>query len=154
MDSRAALQNVTTLEQVVSNSIAAPRFYAMMLGIFGGIAVILAAIGIYGIMAYTVSQRTAELGIRMALGARRGDVLALVLRQGLLLSGIGISIGVAGALLTTRYLQALLYGLSSLDPVTFIVMILLFVVVSAFAAYVPAKRALRVDPLIAIRSGQ
>ncbi|HYR89847.1 MAG TPA: FtsX-like permease family protein [Terriglobia bacterium] len=145
------MQNVSTLEQVVANSIAGPRFYAVLLGIFGGVAVVLAMIGIYGVMAYAVAQRTREIGVRMALGARRSSVLALVLRQGLVLAGIGIVIGICGALAATDYLKSMLFGLTPLDPVTFAGVAVLFACISLLASYVPARRATKVDPLVALR---
>jgi putative ABC transport system permease protein len=151
LDSRAAVQSVSTLEQVVSNSIAGPRFYALLLGIFGGVALALASVGIYGIIAYSVTQRTREIGIRMALGANSGTVLGLVLRQGFVLAGIGLAIGIGGAVGATRYLKSMLYGLTPLDSMTFAYVIVLFAAISLFASYVPARRATKVDPLAALR---
>jgi putative ABC transport system permease protein len=151
LDSRAALDSVYTMEQLVSSSLARPRFYATLLGIFAAVAGGLAVVGIYGVLAYTVTQRTREIGIRMALGARPGQVLSLVLRQGALLILIGSILGLAGALTVTRYLATMLFGLTPLDPLTFAGMALLLALVASVASYVPARRAAKVDPLIALR---
>ena len=151
LDSRAALDSVYTMEQLVSSSLARPRFYATLLGIFAVVAGGLAVVGIYGVLAYAVTQRTREIGIRMALGARRAQVLSLVLGQGAVLIVIGSVLGVAGALLVTGYLTTMLFGLTALDPLTFVGMSLLLALVASVASYVPARRATKVDPLIALR---
>jgi putative ABC transport system permease protein len=135
----------------VSNSIARPRLYAVLMGVFAGLAVALAAIGIYGVMAYGVAQRTREIGIRMALGAQRLEVLGLVVGQGLSLAGIGIVLGLGGAAGVTQYLEGMLFGITPLDPATFVVVSLLFAAVAALAAFVPARRATKIDPIIALR---
>ena len=139
------------MDDIVSNRIARPRMYAVLLGIFAGIGVALAAIGIYGVMAYSVSQRTREIGIRVALGAQRSEVVGLVLNQSLVLTVVGIALGIAGAAAVTRYLEGLLFGLTPLDPATFIGVSVMFAAVALVAAYVPARRATRVDPLVALR---
>jgi predicted permease len=147
----AAVDNMATMDQIVSNSLSRPRLYAVLLGVFAGIAVALAAIGIYGVMAYSVAQRTREIGIRMALGAQRAQVVRLVLRQGIALTAIGTVIGLCTAAAVTRYLQTMLFGLTPLDPSTFAAVALLFSAVAVVASYVPARYATRVDPLIALR---
>jgi putative ABC transport system permease protein len=147
----AAVDNMATMDQIVSNSLSRPRLYAVLLGMFAGIAVTLAAIGIYGVMAYSVAQRTREIGIRMALGAQRAQVVRLVLRQGIALTAIGTVIGLCTAAAVTRYLQTMLFGLTPLDPSTFAAVALLFSAVAIVASYVPARYATRVDPLIALR---
>ena len=147
----AALENVATMEQIVSNSVTVPRMYTVLLGIFAGVAMTLAVAGIYGVVAYAVTQRTREIGIRMALGARRGQVLALVLRQSLGLVAIGLLLGVAGAAAGTRYLEGLLFGLTPLDRSTFAYAAAAFALVAAAAAYIPALRATVVNPLEALR---
>jgi putative ABC transport system permease protein len=138
---------VARLEDVVSDSIATPRFYASILGTFAGVA----AIGIYGLISYLVTQRTREIGIRMALGAKRYEVLGLILRQGAILTAIGVLFGLSGAVALTRYLQSMLFGMSALDPETFAAVALAFGIISLVAAYVPARRATKVDPVVALR---
>jgi putative ABC transport system permease protein len=139
------------MDQIVSNSLSRPRLYAVLLGVFAGIAVALAAIGIYGVMAYSVAQRTREIGIRMALGAQRGQVVRLVLRQSIALTTIGTVAGLCAAAAITRYLQGMLFGLTPLDPSTFAAVALLFSAVATVASYVPARHATSVDPLVALR---
>jgi putative ABC transport system permease protein len=152
LDADAGIFNVATMEQVVSNRISRPRMYAVLLGIFAGVAGALAAIGIYGVMAYSVAQRTREIGIRMALGARPSEVMALVLGQGTLVTVVGITTGLAGAAAVTRYLQGMLFGLTPLDPATFVAVSIAFAAIAMLAAYVPARRATKVDPMIALRN--
>jgi putative ABC transport system permease protein len=151
MNGQAALDNVATMEQVVSNSLNRPRLYAVLLGIFAGVAVSLAAAGIYGVMAYSVTQRTREIGIRMALGARRLEVLRLVMRQSAVLTVVGLLVGLGGAIATTRYLESLLFGVTPLDPATFVAVPVMFASVAALASFIPARRATKVDPLLALR---
>ena len=148
----AGLYNVATMEQLVSNSLSRPRMYATLLGIFACVAVVLAAVGIYGVIAYAVAQRTREIGIRMALGAQRTEVVRLVLGQSLTWTGIGIVLGLGGAAAVTRYLEGLLFGLTPLDASTFVVASLTFVSIALIASYVPARRATRIDPVVALRS--
>jgi putative ABC transport system permease protein len=123
-----------------------------MLGLFAALAAMLAAIGVYGVLTYTVIQRTQEIGVRMAIGAQRGAVLALVLRKGLVLTSIGLTIGLIGAGIATRALQGMLFGITPLDPATYVVVSLLFGLAAVFAAYLPARRATKVDALVALRS--
>jgi putative ABC transport system permease protein len=151
VDPMAVVENVATMDQIVSNSLSRPRLYAVLLGVFAGIAVALAAIGIYGVMAYSVAQRTREIGIRMALGAQRAQVVRLVLGQGIALTAIGTVVGLCTAAAITRYLRTMLFGLTPLDPSTFAAVALLFSVVAIVASYVPARHATRVDPLVALR---
>ena len=132
--------NVAAMDDIVSNRIARPRMYAVLLGIFAGIGVALAAIGIYGVMVHSVSQRTREIGIRVALGAQRSEVVGLVLNQSLVLTVVGIAIGIAGAAAVTRYLEGLLFGLTPLDPATFIGVSVMFAAV-ALAGGVRARAA-------------
>ena len=152
IDPEAGLFNVAPLAQIVANSTARPRFYATVLGLFAAIAAALAAIGIYGVIVYTVAQRTREIGIRIALGAPRVRVIGLVLRQSLLLTAAGILIGIAGAATLTRYLAGMLFGLTPLEPTTWAAVSVLFAILAAVAAYVPAHRATTIDPLRALRS--
>ena len=123
----------------------------MLLGVFAATALLLAVAGLYGVMAYSVARRTAELGTRIALGATPGNVLRLVLRQGLVTALIGVAIGVAGAIVLTRTLRSFLFGLSPTDPVTFAAVALLLILVALLACYVPARRAAKVDPMEALR---
>jgi putative ABC transport system permease protein len=151
LEPRAALFNVAPMDEVVGATVARPRMYAILLGLFGAVGAALAAIGIYGVMAYSVAQRTREVGIRMALGAQRGDVMRLVLGQSLVLTAIGLAVGLASAAGVTRYMDAMLFGLTPLDPMTFVAVSALFAAVAALAAFVPARRATKVDPLVALR---
>ncbi len=152
VDPNAGIDALIPVEQLVSSSVARPRFYAVLLGIFAAVAGCLAAIGIYGVLAYAVVQRTQEIGIRMALGAQRAQVLTLVLRKGLLLTAIGIVLGLAGAAVGTRVLEGMLFGITPLDTPTFVAVSIVFGVVALVASYVPARRATRVNPMVALRN--
>jgi ABC-type antimicrobial peptide transport system permease subunit len=152
LDARASLENVATMEQIIANRMTRPRMYAVLLGTFAAIAVALAAAGIYGVVAFSVAQRTREIGIRVALGARPGSVLGLVMGQSAVLSVAGLVIGLGGAMWTTTYLQRLLFGLTPLDPATFSGVALLFLAVATVASYVPARRAATVDASVALRA--
>ena len=152
LDPNLPLFDVKTLTEHMQLALFAPRVAATVLGVFGLVALLLSAIGIYGITSYAVSQRTHEIGIRMALGAQLGDVLRLVLNHGLKLTLIGAAIGLIGAYLTTRAITAVLYGVSATDPLTFISVSVLLIGVALLACYVPARRATKVDPLIALRN--
>jgi putative ABC transport system permease protein len=151
VDPAGRLFNVAPMERLVASTVARPRMYAVLLGVFAAVGATLAVIGIYGVLAYSVAQRTREIGIRIALGAKRSEVLRLVLKQSLVVTGVGIVIGLVGAAMLTRYLDRLLFELTPLDLSTFAVVVLLFVVVAALASYAPARRATRVDPLVALR---
>jgi putative ABC transport system permease protein len=142
---------VRSMDQVLSHSLALRSFMMMLLSIFGGLALVLASVGIYGVIAFAVSQRTREIGVRMALGARPADVLRMVLKEGLRLVAAGVVLGVAAALMLTRLLEGMVYGVKVRDPLIFGMVNLLLVVVSLAACYVPARRATRVDPLEALR---
>jgi len=140
-----------TMEDNVAASVAQPRFRTWLIGIFAGLALLLAAVGIYGVMSYSVTQRTGEIGIRVALGAQRGDILRIIVWEGLRLTIIGVALGIAGGLAVTRLLQGLLFGVSPSDPLTFLGVAILLVVVSLVASLGPARRATRVDPMVAFR---
>ncbi|HXX22713.1 MAG TPA: ABC transporter permease [Terriglobia bacterium] len=151
LDKDQPVSDVRTLEDVVAEAVGPQRFAMMLLGSFAALAVVLASVGIYGVMAYSVSQRTHEIGIRMALGAQRGNVLSMVVGEALVLALIGAGLGLAGAWGLTRLLSSLLYNVRPTDPLTFALVPLLLVGVSAFASYIPARRATRVDPIVALR---
>ena len=141
-----------TLEQLLGTSVAPRRFNMMLLGVFAAVALILAAVGLYGVMSYAVSWRTQEIGIRMALGARRGNVLSLVIRQGMTMVALGLGIGLVGAFFVSRLLRGLLFGVSPTDPLTFVGVSIVLLLVSILACLIPARRATRVDPIIALRA--
>ncbi len=139
------------MDEAFADSVSRPRFQLVLLLVFAGMAVLLAGIGIYGVVSYSVSQRTQEIGIRVALGARAGDVSRLVLGEGLLLSGLGVAIGLAGAIVFTRVLRSLLFEVTPTDPVTLGSVAVLLLAVSAAATLFPARRATRVDAMVALR---
>ena len=151
LDGSIAIDDVRTMEERLYSSVAQPRFYAILLGIFAGLALVLASVGIYGVLAYSVAQRTREIGIRMALGAQKTKILGMVVSQGMFLTLIGIVAGLFGAFALTRYLDSLLFGLTSLDPATFSGMTLILILTAMVACYLPARRATRVDPIEALR---
>ena len=151
IDPDQPLSNVSTLEKVVDDSIAQRRLNMLLMGLFGGLAMLLSAVGIYGLLSQTVTQRTQEMGIRIALGAQVSDVLKLVLRQGMLLALAGEAIGLVGAFILTRLIRGLLFGVTPNDATTFIVVAGVLAVVALLACYIPARRATKVDPLVALR---
>jgi putative ABC transport system permease protein len=152
IDPQVPIENIATMDQIVSNSISRPRLYAVVLGLFAAAAAVLAAIGIYGMLGFLVTQRTREIGIRVALGARREQVVALIISQAVKLATLGVIVGVAAAAGLSRYLEGLLFGVAPLDPATFTAVIVLFAIVAAAAAYVPTRRATRINPITALRA--
>jgi ABC-type antimicrobial peptide transport system permease subunit len=140
-----------TLSEIFSASLEARRFSLILVGIFSLTALVLALTGIYGVTAYAVAQRTREIGVRMALGASKREILAMVLRQGALTGGIGVSLGIVGALALTRGLRSQLFGVTPTDPATFLGVALLLALVSLLACWIPGRRAARVDPMVALR---
>jgi putative ABC transport system permease protein len=151
MDSSRPLYDVRTEEDLIAANVAPRRFALTLIGLFSGLALLVASIGIYGVISYSVAESTRELGIRMALGAVKWDVLRMVLSQGLRLVLIGIAVGTVAALGATRVMASFLFGVSAYDPVTFVVVCGIFVVVAVAACLVPARRATRVDPMVALR---
>jgi predicted permease len=152
LDPDLPIQSYRTMEAHVGESVARPRFYTVLLGAFAAIALLLASVGIYGVLSYLVAQRTRELGIRVALGASSREVLALVLRRGLALTGAGVVAGLLAALAATRLLAGLLFGVEATDPLTFVVVATTLLAVAAMACWVPARRAARVDPVVALKA--
>jgi predicted permease len=152
VDPDLAASDIRTLQQVVDRSVAQPRFTMLLLLAFGGGALLLAAVGVYGVISYAVAQRTREMGIRRALGAQRVDVVRLIVGQGLRLAAIGVAIGVAAALAASRVLGTLLFGVRATDPLTFAAIPFLLLTVAFLASAIPALRALRTDPTTALRA--
>jgi predicted permease len=152
LDPALAVADVQSMDQIVTASVATPRFAFILVGLFGGLAILLAAIGIYGVIAYSVTQRTFEFGLRMALGARQFDVLRLVLMQAAKLILSGTVIGVLLALMLARGLKTLIYDVSPADPLTFTAIGLAVIVIAIFACYIPARKATEADPMSALRA--
>lgn len=152
LDGSVPVYDVATVESLVDKSAAERRFVMRLLATFAIVAVLLAAIGLYGVVSYGVAQRTREVGVRVALGAQRGDVLRLVLSGGLSLLAVGVALGLAAAAMTTRFLGALVFGVSPIDPVTFAGAATLLTFVALLAHWVPVRRALRIDPATALRT--
>jgi ABC-type antimicrobial peptide transport system permease subunit len=151
MDNTVPVYQVSTLEDYVSNSAAQPRFQTFLVTCFAGIALILASIGLYGLLSYMVAERTLEIGLRMALGARRSDVLGMIVRRGLTLALVGVFAGISIAAVATRLLSGMLYGIRPTDPLTFALTAAVFLLVSIAASGVPAYRAARMDPMTSLR---
>jgi putative ABC transport system permease protein len=150
LDPQLPVANIRTVERLMDQSVAQPRFRTILIGSFSGAALLLAAIGIYGVMAYSVTQRTQEIGVRMALGAQTRDILQLVLRQGLALTAVGIAAGLIGAFAATRLIGSMLFDVPANDFVTFAAISLLLATVALLACFIPARRAARVNPLVAL----
>jgi predicted permease len=151
LDRNIPVAGIRTMSDVLSTSIGQPRFFATIAGGFAVIALVLAAIGIYGVMAYGVSQRTAEIGVRLAVGATASDVFRLIVGEGLKLAAIGVAFGIAGALVVGRWLNTLLFGVTPTDFMTLAGTVAILVSIAALASFVPAFRATRVDPIVALR---
>jgi len=151
MDANVAVHSVSTMDQIIARSVADRRFALELLGVFAAVALLLAAIGIYGVMSYAFSQRTHEVGIRMALGAQRLDILRMALVEGMRIVAIGLVVGLVGAAVMTRFFESLLFNVAPSDPITFLSASAVLVGVAFFACYIPAQRATRVDPLVALR---
>ncbi|HWO01896.1 MAG TPA: ABC transporter permease [Blastocatellia bacterium] len=151
IDRDLPLYGIKTVNDVISDSVAPRRLNMLLLGIFAGLAIVLAAVGIYGVISYSVSQRTREIGIRMALGASHSSVLRLVVGEGMILAVIGVATGLVASFFLTRLMSTLLFGVSTTDPVTFVAISLLLTTVSIVASLIPARRAIKVDPMVALR---
>lgn len=152
VDKDQTVANIDSMEHIVAGAVARQRFSMLLLAIFAGLALVLAAVGIYGVMSYSVAQQTREIGIRIALGAQRRDVLRMTVKEGLKLVGAGLLIGLTSAFLLTRVMESLLFGISATDPVTFGIICVVLLMVAALASYIPALRATTVDPMVALRA--
>jgi predicted permease len=152
VDKDQPVANIDAMEHIVAGAVARQRFSMLLLAIFAGLALVLAAVGIYGVMSYSVAQQTREIGIRIALGAQRGDVLRMTVKEGLKLVGVGLLIGLISAFVLTRVMVSLLFGISATDPVTFGIICVVLLIVAALASYIPALRAATVDPMVALRA--
>jgi putative ABC transport system permease protein len=143
--------SVRPMDELIRNDVLPFRLGAVLFSLFGVLALALAAVGLYGVLAYLVAERTREIGVRLSLGAREGDVVGLVVRQGLRLVAIGLVLGLAGSFLSVRLLEGLLFGISARDPLTFVGIAAVLALTGALASFVPARRAARVDPMVALR---
>jgi putative ABC transport system permease protein len=151
-DAEQPVHRIRTMEDALSASLARRRLSALLTGFFAALALLLAAIGVYGALAWTVNERTREIGVRVALGAQRSDVLKMVIGQGMKLTLTGLAFGLAASLLAARAMKSLLFGVGAGDPMTFAVIALLLVCIALLACYLPARKAKKVDPVVAIRS--
>jgi ABC-type antimicrobial peptide transport system permease subunit len=152
IDRNQAIHSIRTVDGILAGSQASRRFTTLLLGVFSIVALALAAIGIYGVIAYSTAQRTQEIGIRMALGARRADVVTMVLKEGAMIGAVGLTLGILVALALTRFMSGLLFGVGARDPITFVALPLGLFVVAGLATLIPALRAIRVNPIVALRA--
>jgi len=151
VDRNQPLAATAVMEEVIARSVAPRHFRMLLFGLFALLALVLAVIGVYGVMAYSSSQRAREFGVRIALGANRRDILKLVIGQGFEMALVGVGVGIAGALVLTRFLSSLLYGVSPHDPMTFVGVAVLLLTVALAACWIPARKAMHVDPMVALR---
>jgi putative ABC transport system permease protein len=151
LDASLPLLHVKTLDDYVSDSVGGTRFEAVLLGVFGGLAFLLTAVGLYGVISYTVARRSREMGIRLALGANRKAITTMIVRNGTLLACAGVAIGLAAAFLLTRLVAGSLYGVGPTDPLTFVCAPVALVSIAVLASYIPARRAANVDPMVTLR---
>jgi putative ABC transport system permease protein len=151
IDPDQVVTDIKTLEQIKSESVGADRFRSILLSIFAGVALVLSGIGLYGVISYSVVQRTREIGIRAALGANATNILGLILRSGITLTAIGLVLGIAGAFGLTRFLASMLFGVGNYDPVTLSAVAAALALMALLACYIPARRAMKVNPIVALR---
>jgi len=151
IDPNQPLVKVRTMEQNMATTVAQPRFRAWLIGIFAMLALVLSGVGVYGVMSYTVTQRTSEIGVRVTMGAQPGDVFRIIVGEAFRLALLGVGIGLVAALALTRLLRSFLFGISAYDPLTFVGVSVLLTTVAIAASYFPARRATQVDPLVALR---
>jgi ABC-type antimicrobial peptide transport system permease subunit len=151
VDGEQPVSDIRLLDEIVSRDTARERFNLSLLGSMAGLALLLAAIGIYGVISYSVSQRTHEIGIRMALGATAGEMLRLIVRQGITVAGVGVVIGLIGSAILARLITTLLFGVKPFDPLVYGAVTVVLLAVAALASWIPARRAMRIDPVIALR---
>jgi putative ABC transport system permease protein len=151
VDPNVPVHSISSMDQIITRSVADRRFALDLLGVFAGVALLLAAVGIYGVMSYSFSQRTHEVGIRIALGAQRLDILRMALGEGMGMVVIGLAVGLVGAGIMTRFFRSMLFGVEPADPITFLSVSGILAVVALFACYIPAQRATRVEPLVTLR---
>ena len=151
VDAALPIASIRTMDEVLQAARSRPRFLTLLLSLFSGVALALAGLGIYGVISYSVARRTTEFGIRMAMGARPMDVISMVVGQGLRLGLIGVAAGAIGAFVLTRFISGLLFGVGAFDPATFAAMAVLLAAVTTLACYIPARRATKVDPMVALR---
>jgi putative ABC transport system permease protein len=151
LDRNLPVSNVTSMEQVIADALWQPRFNLQLIGLFAGLALALAAVGLYGVMSYSVAQRTHEVGLRMALGAQRKDVIKLVVGQGMKLALLGVGLGLLASVALTRLMKKLLFEVSATDFTTFAVISVVLTLVALLACWIPARRATKVDPMVALR---
>ena len=151
MDPELPVGNVKSMERVFDNWLGRPRFYLLWFGLFAALAIVIAAVGVYGVIAYSVSRRTHEIGVRMALGAQRGNILAMVLRQGMTPVAVGVGIGLLASYWLTRLLKSFLFEVTPIDPATFVVVSVVLSAVALLACYIPARQATKVNPMEALR---
>lgn len=145
------MANIVTMEQILADSVTTPRVESLLLGLFGGLGLVLAAVGIYGLTSYSVTQRTHEFGIRTALGAKHSDVLKMVVKEGLKLATVGVGAGLVASFVLTRLMASVLYGVQATDPLTYALVSVGLTGVALLASYIPARRATNVDPMVALR---
>ena len=150
-NSQAVVYGIQTLDSIISDSLAARRFAMTLLGVFAGLALIMCCVGVYGVISYLAGQRTREIGVRMALGAKRQDVARMMLGEAARVALLGVAVGLVGALAVTRLMAKLIFGISAHDPLTFVAVSILLSLVALAACYIPARRASKVDPMVALR---